>query len=86
MHGGCEPDLTILFDVPTTVSRERLLRTAAQGRELDKFEREQGDFMARVRDVYLARAKAEPARIRIVDSSQPLDAVRARLREIVDQL
>lgn len=86
VHGGCEPDLTILFDVPTTVSRERLLRTAAQGRELDKFEREQGDFMARVRDVYLARAKAEPARIRIVDSSQPLDAVRARLREIVDQL
>jgi dTMP kinase len=86
IHADCEPDLTILFDVPTSVSRERLLRTAAQGRELDKFEREQGDFMARVRDVYLARAKAEPARIRIVDSSQPLDAVRAQLRAIVDTL
>ena len=35
------PDLTLLFDVPLDVSRERLARAASNGRALDKFEREQ---------------------------------------------
>src|SRR5689334_1914677 len=79
VHGDCNPDLTLLFDVPTAVSRERLARARAQGRELDKFEREAGAFFERVRDAYLELAQAEPARFRVVDSSQPIDCVREQL-------
>ena len=53
LHGHCNPDLTLLFDVPGAVSRERLDRMRAKGRELDKFECEAMAFFERVRNVYL---------------------------------
>jgi len=83
VHGDCRPDVTILFDVPSAVSRERLERASAQGRDLDKFEREVDGFPERVRATYLARARAEPARFRIIDSTRPQEAVRAELARIV---
>lgn len=55
----------------------------AQGRDLDKFEREGDGFPERVRATYLARARAEPARFRIIDSTRPQEAVRAELARIV---
>jgi len=86
IHGDCNPDLTLLFDVPPDVSRERLARAQASGRALDKFERERADFVQRVRDDYIARAQAEPARFRIVDSTRPMPDVRAELSRIVASL
>lgn len=79
IHGDCNPDHTLLFDVPEAVSRARLARAVAQGRTLDKFERERADFTARVRAVYLARAAAEPRRFRVIDSSRPLIEVQGEL-------
>ena len=75
----CRPDLTILFDVPIAVSRERLDRAEAKGRDLDKFEREEFAFFERVRNVYLERAAHEPARFRVVNAARPLADVRADL-------
>jgi len=86
VHGDCNPDLTLLFDVPPGVSRERLARAQASGRALDKFERERADFVQRVRDDYIARARAEPARFRVVDSTRPIADVRAELARIVASL
>jgi dTMP kinase len=86
VHAECNPDLTLLFDVPPEVSRARLSKAASKGRALDKFEREAQAFFARVRHVYLERARADPARFRIVDSTQPLPAVRAELARIVAAL
>jgi len=86
VHGDCQPDLTILFDVPLAVSRERLQRAQAGGRALDKFESEKQEFFERVRDAYLARAAAEPKRFRVVDSSRPLPEVRAELTAILAAL
>ncbi|MFM7670414.1 MAG: dTMP kinase, partial [Betaproteobacteria bacterium] len=40
VHGDLQPDLTLLFDVPLEVARERLQNS----RDLDKFEQEQEDF------------------------------------------
>ncbi|MGH8849830.1 MAG: dTMP kinase [Casimicrobiaceae bacterium] len=77
--GDFRPDLTLLFDVPVQVGRERLGR----GRELDKFERQHDGFFERVRAVYLARAAAEPSRFRVIDSTRPHAAVRAALMAIV---
>ena len=86
VHGDCNPDLTLLFDVPSAVSRERLDRIAARGRALDKFEREERAFFDRVRDCYLARAAAEPARFRVIDSTRPVVDVRAELTRIIEAL
>jgi dTMP kinase len=70
-----QPDRTWLFDVTPEVARARL----AGSRDPDRFEREAGAFFERVRGAYLARAQAYPERIRVIDSSRPLDEVRARL-------
>jgi dTMP kinase len=86
VHADCNPDLTLLFDVPGPVSRERLDRMSARGHTLDKFEREASGFFDRVRSAYLARAQADPRRFRVIDSSRPLADVRADLARIVDAL
>jgi dTMP kinase len=86
VHDDCRPDCTILFDVPPAVSRGRLARAESHGRALDKFEREDLSFTERVRAAYLARARAEPARFRVVDSSRSQDEVRGDLARIVEAL
>jgi dTMP kinase len=65
-HNGLMPDLTLVFDCPYEVSRERLGRT---GRAPDRFEREDHAFFDRVRQSYLGLARADAERIRIVDAS-----------------
>ncbi len=77
--GGFQPDLTLIFDVPVGIGRERL----ADGRALDKFERKDADFFERVRSTYLARAAAEPQRCRVIDSSRPRADVRAELEAVI---
>ncbi|WP_297573401.1 dTMP kinase [uncultured Deefgea sp.] len=76
--GLIEPDLTLIFDVPLEVSQARM----ANGRVLDRFEREQHDFHARVRTAYLERAQQNPQRIRVIDANRPLDVIQAELAEI----
>jgi dTMP kinase len=83
VHADCQPDWTLLFDVPLAVSRERLQRAQAGGRTLDKFEAERQEFFARVRNAYLARAAAFPERFRVIDSSRSIDEVRGELTKIV---
>ena len=71
------PDLTWLFDVPLAVARARM----AGERQLDRFEQEAEAFFERTRAAYHARAAAEPARIHVIDASQPLDTVRRALQD-----
>jgi dTMP kinase len=86
IHRDCQPDLTLLFDVPPEVSRARLAQAQAEGRALDKFETEAQAFFERVRGAYLARAAAAPQRFRIVDSARSLAEVRAELASHLSQL
>jgi dTMP kinase len=72
-HPGLRPDRTLLFDCTYEVARKRL---ASSGKTLDRFEREEQAFFERVRGAYLARAKAEPDRIRVIDASGDAAAVR----------
>jgi len=83
VHGDFMPDLTLLFDVPLAVSRARLDKAQAGGRSLDKFEGEAQEFFARVREAYLERARQHPKRFRIIDSSRPIDEVRAEIAQLV---
>ena len=76
---GLQPDLTLLFDVPLEVARQRLSANAS----LDRFEQEQQDFFQRVRAAYLRRAAQFPARIRVIDSARSLPVIRAELETLV---
>ncbi len=82
VHPGLQPDLTLLFDVPLEVARERLDAT----RTLDKFEREQADFFQKCRIEYLRRAAEFPERIVVIDSTRSIEATRARLSEVLEKL
>ncbi|GAB2658233.1 dTMP kinase [Arenimonas aestuarii] len=70
---GIRPDLTFLLDVGVAQGLER---ARSRGGEPDRIESEREDFFERVRGTYLARAAAEPQRFRVIDASQPADAVR----------
>ena len=71
---GLRPGLTVLLDLGVALGRER-----TRGRDLypDRIERERDDFFERVRAAFLARAAAEPERIRVIDASRPLEDVAA---------
>ncbi|MDP2783059.1 MAG: dTMP kinase [Sulfurimicrobium sp.] len=76
---GLQPDLTLLFDVPLEVARQRLCANVS----LDRFEQEQQDFFQRVREAYLRRAAQFPARIRVIDSARSLPVIRAELETLI---
>lgn len=82
VHPGLQPDLTLLFDVPLEVARQRLDAT----RTLDKFEREQADFFEKCRNEYLRRAAQFPERIVVVDSTRTIEDVQVRLAEVLEKL
>lgn len=82
VQGSLRPDLTLVFDLPVEVG---LSRAAARGR-LDRFEQEGRGFFEAVRATYLQRAEAAPARYRILDASQSLEAVQRDLDALLPQL
>ena len=83
VHGQLQPDLTLLFDLPLDVARERI---ALASRVLDRFEQERADFHERVRQAYLERWHASPGRIRVVDAQGSIDKIRKSLEEIVSSI
>ncbi|NNG21401.1 dTMP kinase [Telluria aromaticivorans] len=82
VHPHLQPDLTLLFDVPLEVARERLDAT----RTLDKFEREQADFFQKCRNEYLRRAAQFPDRIVVVDSTRTIGEIQLRLAGVLEKL
>lgn len=82
-HDGLMPDLTLVFDCPYEISRERLQRAA---REPDRFEREDRAFFERVRQAYLALAHTDPERIRVIDAGGPQDKVKKLIEDEISGL
>lgn len=80
VHGHLQPDLTLLFDLPLDVARERIVLA---NRVLDRFEQERVDFHERVRQAYLERAHSSPARIRLIDGQQSIEQIRKLLEDVV---
>ena len=78
--GSLYPDLTLLLDVPSEVGA---LRTERRPAEKDRIEQEKIEFFMRIRDVYLERAKKDPARIKMIDGSQTMGAVQSQMREVL---
>jgi dTMP kinase len=55
----------------------------ASGRTLDRFENEGAEFFDRVRQAYLARAVAEPERIRLIDATKTIEDIQKTLEEAI---
>ena len=83
VHGHMQPDLTLLFDLPLDVARERI---ALASRVLDRFEQERADFHERVRQAYLERAHSSPMRIRVIDAQQSIEKIRNLLEITVSSI
>lgn len=79
VHGDLQPDLTLFFDVPVGVARQRLANNVS----LDRFEQEQTDFFERVRAGYHRRIQEKPQRYAVIDGAQTLNEVKHKLEEIV---
>jgi dTMP kinase len=85
---GLKPDLTLLFDVSITESVSRTTRrstgkNAATKGGRDRLDIENAEFHTRVRDAYLKIAAAEPERIKIIDSSGPVEQTQEQVKELI---
>ncbi len=82
VQGPLRPDLTLLLDIPVALAAKRV---GARG-TLDRFEHEDRQFKAAVRDGYLEFARSAPERIQLIDASQDLTAVQADLAQVIGNL
>ncbi len=78
--GGLTPDLTILFDIPVEIRKERITK----GREWNRMDIQDIPFYQAVREKYLQLASENvDGRWRVIDATQPLDEVVESVKTIV---
>lgn len=75
--GGLKPDLTFVFDVDVETSQSRV------GAEKDRMESAGIEFFERVRQGFLEIAKQEPNRVKVIDSTQTIEAVH---KQVIEQV
>ena len=81
VQGTLQPDLTLFFDLPIEIAQRRMSHRAK-----DRFESETIDFHERVRQAYLDRAKKDPARVKVIDSSKSKSQIRLLVQNELDQI
>mgnify|MGYP001812830393 FL=1 len=82
VQGELRPDHTLLLDMPVADGLQR----AGTRSEPDRFEQEQHAFFERVRETYLARAKAEAGRFHVIDASPALDVVQTQIANVLQHM
>jgi dTMP kinase len=87
------PDLTIILDMPTKLSMERVRPKFSlfpddpnAGKEMDRIERRSFAYHEQVRQNYLNQAKLDLARYRIIDAARPLEAVHEDVYRAIAEL
>jgi dTMP kinase len=80
--GPTRPDLTLILDLDPEAG---LARAAARGagQGADRFEAEALDFHVRLREAFLAIARAEPVRCVVIDAGRDPDSVESTIRATV---
>lgn len=82
VHADLQPNLTLLFDIPIEIARQRLSNNSS----LDRFEQEKNEFFVKVRNAYLARSQKNPARFSIIRAEKTPDEIKVVLQDIVSSL
>jgi len=85
--GDTRPDLTLLLQVPTSVSEERLLirqPTLPMAIQRDRIEEADRSFFERAARGYEAVAAAEPKRVRKIDASGAIEQIRVSIWKLVE--
>lgn len=77
------PDLTVLLDLDIETGRARLDDSRTR---YDRLEAEAAEFHHRVREAYLGLAAAEPGRFLVLDATESVDTLAARVRDRVSEL
>jgi dTMP kinase len=80
--GDSRPDLTLVFDLPVS---EGLKRAHARAGHEMRFESKGLDFHERLRERFLAIARAEPGRCAVIDASGSPDEVESRVWAAVQE-
>jgi|YelNatPaOPRAMG01_1025707.scaffolds.fasta_scaffold36645_4 dTMP kinase len=85
--GTTQPDLTLLLDLDPQTALERARSRNKRHRvKSTRFENHGLKFQKRVRAGYLALARQQPRRIRLVQADRPIVEIEAEIRKIVDAL
>lgn len=71
------PQLTVLLDLDASAASARRNKT---GQEPDRLEREKVAFFEAARQAYLELAQAEPKRFLVLDASQSVEEMQAKIR------
>ena len=72
------PDLTLLLDVDIETGESRV---NTRNEQKDRYEQQKFDFKFRVRDTYLQLAENEPNRIKLIDASNAINAVKSQIEQ-----
>jgi dTMP kinase len=87
LFAGLKPDLTLLLDLAPEAGLARARRQLEQGVRASgegRFEAESLDFHRRVRAGYLALARQDPGRFRVIDAGRDEEPVRRDIRAAVE--
>jgi len=80
--GANGPDLTLILDLPLSVSRGRMDARATKD---DAIESRGADYHERVRQAFLDIARANPQRCAVLDASRAPDVLAEAAMRIIDQ-
>ena len=86
--GGIRPDLTLLFDLPVETGLQRAWDSLDKGSRSDResrFEKESLAFHEKIRNGYLALAKQEPGRFRIINAADEEHEVLENIIAVLSQ-
>ncbi len=84
--GDFEPDLTIVLDLPVDLGLARAgVRIEENSCSEDRFERMGVNFHEKLREGYLAIAKNNPDRCKVIDASGSVDEVAALIWAVVQK-
>lgn len=78
--GGLKPDLTYVFDIDVETSMARV------GKVKDRMESAGVEFHNRVRNGYLALAKEEPERVKVINSADTIENIFEQVKEIFNSI